>query len=303
MTQSVTDALPLRARIAARLRDNETVDLWRRTFSYRSGKLGLILLGFLMGLAFVGPLFAPHGESEIVGIPYTPPSLDFPMGTDVLGRDALSRFLHGGDTVIVLSFLSTALGYIGGISIGLISGYNRGRLDLVLMRVIDVALAFPSLILVLVLVAGLGPQLWLVVVGIAFTHMPRVARVVRGATQEVTVRSFVELAEARGERMPAILSREILPNIWTPILADFGIRLSTSVILIASLSFLGFGLQPPAADWALMVNENRPALTLQPYAVVFPVIAIGLLTIAVNLAADAFARAAGRSLDRRELYT
>jgi peptide/nickel transport system permease protein len=171
------------------------------------------------------------------------------------------------------------------------------------MRIVDVVLAFPSIIFVLILVAGLGPRQWLLVVAVACTHVPRVARVVRGAAQEMTGRGFVERAEARGERKTWIMFREILPNIWTPILADFGIRFSTSVILVASLGFLGFGLQPPAADWALMVNENRPGLTLQPYAVLCPVIALGLLTIAVNLLADGIARAAGRSHDRREIST
>jgi peptide/nickel transport system permease protein len=285
------------------VRGSATVDLWGRTLTYTSAKLGFALLGLLLGLAFLGPRFAPYSESKIVGIPFQPPMRSFPMGTDALGRDVLSRFLEGGDTVIVLAFLSTGVGYLLGITIGLAAGYRRGRLDAVLMRVVDVVLAFPSIILVLILVAGLGAELWLLVVGVAFTHVPRVARVVRGATQETAVRGFVERAEARGEHLPWIMFREILPNIWTPILADFGIRFSTSVILVASLSFLGFGLQPPAADWALMINENRQALTLQPYAVVYPVIAIGLLTIAVNLIADGFARAAGRSLDRRELYT
>lgn len=284
-------------------RTRPTVELWKRVFSYTSARIGLGLLVLLAGLAFLGPLFTPHSQSEIIGLPLQGPSGAFPMGTDTLGRDVLSRFLEGGDTVIVLAFLSTGLGYLVGIAVGLASGYRRGWTDALLMRGVDIVLAFPSIIFVLILVAGLGPRLWLVVLGVAFTHVPRVARVVRAATHEVAVRGFVERAEARGERTLWIMFREILPNIWTPILADFGIRFSTSVILVASLSFLGFGLQPPAADWALMVNENRSGLTLQPYGVVYPVIAIGLLTIAVNLVADGIARAAGRSLDRPELYT
>lgn len=303
MTELDGTALGLGRRLGRHLRESQAADLWRRTLSYGSAKIGLALLGLLLGLAFIGPFFSPYSETEIVGLPGQRPSWAFPMGTDALGRDVLSRFVHGGDTVIVLALVSTGLGYVVGILIGLAAGYARGWLDLVLMRLVDIVLSFPSIILVLILVAGLGAALWLVVVGVAFTHIPRVARVVRAATQETAVRGFVERAEARGERMHSILLREILPNVWTPIMADFGIRFSTSVILIASLSFLGFGLQPPAADWALMINENRPGIFQQPYAVAFPAIAIGLLTIAVNLLADGFARAVGRSLNRRELYT
>ncbi len=303
MTELGGTAFALGGRLGQRLRDSQAVGLWQRTLSYGSAKVGLALFALLLGVAFIGPFFSPHSETAIAGLPNQRPSWSFPMGTDSLGRDVLSRFLHGGHTVIVLAFLSTVLGYVVGISIGLAAGYNRGWLDLALMRIIDIVLSFPSIILVLILVAGLGARLWLVVAGIAFTHVPRVARVVRGATQEIVVRGFVERAEARGERMPSILFREILPNVWTPIMADFGIRFSTSVILVASLSFLGFGLQPPAADWPLMINENRAAIFQQPYAVAFPAIAIGLLTIAVNLLADGFARAVGRSLNRRELYT
>jgi peptide/nickel transport system permease protein len=287
----------------AGLPDRLAGELWRRTLSYRSAQIGLALLGLLLAVAFVGPLVAPHSESAIVGAPLTPPSAAHPMGTDELGRDSLSRFLRGGDTLIILAFVSTGLGYVLGTTIGLAAGYRGGLVDSGLMRIVDIVLAFPSIILVLILVAGLGADLSLLVGGVALTHLPRVARVVRGATQETAVRGFVERAEARGEGLAWIMLREILPNISTPILADFGIRFSTSVILVASLSFLGFGLQPPAADWALMINESRDAITIQPSTVLYPVIALGLLTIAVNMIADGIARAAGRSLDRRHVST
>jgi peptide/nickel transport system permease protein len=262
-----------------------------------------MVFGALLFVAFAGPLFAPYAEDETVGIPYSTPTRRFPMGTDVLGRDVLTRFLYGGHTVITLAVLATFLGYAGGIVVGLAAGYDRGRLDGMLMRAVDILLAFPAIIFVLVLVAGLGVSTSILVAGVAVTHVPRVARVVRGATLEVAVRSFVEAAEARGERMLSILGREILPNLWTPILADFGVRFASSVLLVASLSFLGYGLQPPASDWALMVNENRAAITQQPYAVAIPAIALGLLTIAVSLIGDGIARAAGRSVDRRTIYT
>ena len=283
--------------------DSQTLRLWRRATSYWTARLGLALLVLLAGIAFVGPFVAPHSESDAVDIPNLLPSSRYLMGTDALGRDVLSRFLFGGHTVIELSFAATAIGYMFGILIGLLAGYRRGATDFALMRIVDVLLSFPSIILALILVAGFGTSLWVIVAGVALTHVPRVARVVRAVSMETSVQAFVERAEARGERTLRILLREILPNVWTPILADFGIRLSTSVILVASLSFLGFGLRPPAADWALMINENRTAVFEQPWAVAFPAIAIGLLTIAVNLLADGFARAVGRSVNREQLST
>lgn len=293
----------LRRRIRKPIRADARRSLSRRTLSYGSAKVGLALFAILLALAFAGPLLAPYPEDETVGIPYSNPTRAFPMGTDFLGRDVLTRFLYGGRTVITLAVLATLAGYAGGIIVGLAAGYNRRRLDVVLMRAMDVALAFPAIIFVLVLVAGLGVSTPMLIAGVALTHVPRVARVVRGATQEIAVRSFVEAAEARGERMLSILFREILPNLWTPILADFGVRFASSVLLVAALSFLGYGLQPPASDWALMVNENRAGITQQPYAVAIPAIALGLLTVAVSLIGDGIARAAGHSVDRRTVYT
>lgn len=275
----------------------------RRAFGYRSTQLGVVIFVLLCLVAFLGPHVAPYSTTSVEGLPYAAPTAEHPFGLDYLGQDGLSRFLAGGQSVILLSFAATLLGFAIGIPIGLVAGYRQWWVDEVLMRTSDVVMAFPSIILALVLVAGVGPKLWLVVVAVAIAHAPRIARVVRGATLEVVSRAYVEAAEARGEKTSVLLRREVLPNIWTPILVDFGIRLTASVILIASLSFLGFGLQPPAADWGLMINENRSALTLQPWVVMMPVAAIGLLTISVNLIGDGIARALGRSLERKELVS
>ena len=277
--------------------------VFRRALAYRSTQIGLAVFVVLCLIAFVGPHVAPYSTTSVEGLPYAQPSADHPFGLDYLGQDGLSRFLHGGQSVILLSFAATLLGYALGIPIGLVAGYRRGWTDELLMRGSDIVMAFPSIILALILVAGVGPKLWLVVVAVAVAHAPRIARVVRGATLEVVTRAYVEAAEARGEKTSVLLRREVLPNIWTPILVDFGIRLTASIILIASLSFLGFGLQPPAADWGLMINENRSALTIQPWVVMMPVAAIGLLTISVNLIGDGISRALGRSLERQEIVT
>jgi peptide/nickel transport system permease protein len=163
--------------------------------------------------------------------------------------------------------------------------------DDAVMRMLDVMLAFPQVVFALLLVSTLGPQLWLLVVAIALTHAPRVARVTRGAALEVSERDFVRAAEAIGLSRRTILFGEILPNISSPVLVEFGLRLTYSVGLVAALSFLGFGLQPPAADWGLMINENRIGLTVQPLAVVLPAAAIALLTVGTNLVTDGLSRA------------
>jgi peptide/nickel transport system permease protein len=156
----------------------------------------------------------------------------------------------------------------------------------------DIVLAFPSIVLALVMVATVGPKIWLLVVAVGITTMPRVARVTRGAALEVVERDFVQAAEAIGEARPKILFGEILPNITSPLLVEASLRLTYSIGLIAALSFLGFGLQPPNADWGLMINENRQGLTIQPWGTVMPVIAIALLTIGTSLIGDGLARAA-----------
>jgi peptide/nickel transport system permease protein len=215
----------------------------------------------------------------------------------------LSRFLNGGQSVILLAFFSTVLGYVFGVPIGLIAGYNRGRTDAVLMRIVDVALSFPAILFVLIILSGVGRELSLVVLAIALTHAPRIARIVRGAALEVSTRNFVERAEARGESAFRILFWEITPNLSTPLFADAGVRFAGSVLFAASVGFLGLGLQPPAADWAVMVSENRVVMLQEPYAVLFPVLALACLAVAVSVFADGLARGAGRSVDRRQLQT
>jgi len=163
--------------------------------------------------------------------------------------------------------------------------------------VMDVILAFPSIVLALVAVATVGPKLWLLVLVVGLTTMPRVARVTRGASLEIVEREYVQAAEAMGEARLKILAGELLPNITGPLMVEASLRLTYATGLIAALSFLGFGLQPPRADWGLMINENRQALTVQPWGVVAPVIAIALLTIGTSLIGDGLSRASA-GIDR-----
>jgi peptide/nickel transport system permease protein len=266
--------------------------LLRRAWRAARTKVGVVLVALVVALAVIGPFFAPHSPTEFAGIPYSKASSALPLGADNLGRDVLSRFLWGGRSVLGLALLATALGLAIGVSIGLVAAYSRSILDDILMRAMDVILAFPSIVLALVAVATVGPKLWLLVLVVGFTTAPRVARVTRGASLEIVERDFVQAAEALGESRTRILFGEILPSITSPLMVEASLRLTYSIGLIAGLSFLGFGVQPPSADWGLMINENRQGLTIQPWGAVMPVIAIAVLTIGTSLIGDGLSRAA-----------
>jgi peptide/nickel transport system permease protein len=264
-----------------------------------SGKVGLSMLVFVLGVAILGPLFAPHGLATPIGAPGTPPSGSALLGTDYLGRDVLSRVLDGGLSVIWIGTAATLLSYALGVPTGMTAGYRRSLIDPILMRGVDVLLAFPALLVLLLLVAGLGPHVAVLIVGVAIVQLPPIARIMRTATLEVSTRGYVEAAVARGERTASILRREILPNVAPVVLADFGIRFGYSIILIASVNYLGLGLAPPAADWGLMTAENQQYITLNVWAVLAPAIMLAMLTICVNLLADAYVQTLGRSIPVR----
>jgi peptide/nickel transport system permease protein len=272
-----------------------------KALSSRLGKAGAAICLIVVMIALFGPFVSPESPTETVGVPFSGPSRENWLGTDALGRDVLSRFLHGGRTLVAVAVLATVLSYSVGVTIGMIAGYRRRFVDIATITISDVMIAFPPIIFLLALVAAAGPRVSLAIVGIAAIHAPRVARIARVATIETAQYDFVEAAVARGESTLSVLRRDILPNIRVPILADMGPRLAYSVILFSSLSFLGLGPTPPAADWGLMISENRLALTTQPWAVVGPAIGLALLAIGVTLLADAVARAAGQTVTGRGL--
>ncbi len=253
------------------------------------GFVGVTLLLLVLLVAFVGPLVATHAIDETIGVPSQPPGSGMLLGTDSLGRDVYSRLLHGGASVIILGVAATLLSYAAGLAVGLTAGYSRSWIDPALMRSVDVLLAFPALLLLLVLVTGLGNSIPVLLLGVMLIQLPGIARIVRTATQEVSVRGYVEAAVARGEKTPSILLRDVLPNTRHILLADAGLRFGYSILLIASMNYLGFGLQPPSADWGLSISINQSIITLNPWAVLAPAVPLALLTVAVNLVADAYA--------------
>lgn len=259
------------------------------------GAVGTLIVGFVLAVALFGPYLAPHDPAAPIGLPNTGPSSSLPLGTDFLGRDVLSRLMHGGRSVILFAAAATILAYLIGLTIGLIAGFSRSFVDPLLMRTVDVMLAFPPLLFVLILISGAGTGVTVVVIAVAVIQAPSISRVVRTATQVVAVRGFVEAAVARGESTFAVIRREVVPNILAPVLVDFGLRFTYSILIIASVNFLGLGLQPPNSDWALLISENRQYISLNAWSVLAPAAMIALLTIGVNLMGDAIARSLGRS--------
>ena len=255
-----------------------------------SGYLGLALTAMVVLVAVIGPFIATESPLDFVDAPLAPPNEFNWLGTDTLGRDVLARVLHGGWRILSAGAIATLCGVFVGALIGIYAGYSKGWVDNAVMRLTDAALAFPQIILVLLFVSLLGPQIWLILLLVAFSHVPSVARVARGAALGVVEEEYIRFCVAVGMPNRQIILREILPNLRTVLFVELGLRFSYSVVLIAALGFLGFGVQPPDADWGLMINENRIALASNPWPVVVPVFLIACLTIGLNLIVDANAR-------------
>lgn len=265
--------------------------LLRRTARRRQARIGAVLTLVVVAIAVLGPVLGPlltgYGVDDFAGRPFRG---DGVAGTDDLGRDVLTRFLAGGGPVLLYALAATAIGVVGGAVAGMLAGYSGGRLDALVMRGGDVLLSFPQLVLALLAVAVLGSSGWLLVLVIGVTHIPRVARVARQATLAVAGQDYVLAARMYGVPRRRILATEVLPNITGPLMVEVGLRLTYSIGYVASLSFLGLGVQPPAADWGLQINENRIALIVAPWGVLLPVIAIAVLTVGTNMITDAIAR-------------
>lgn len=268
----------------------------KRITGQRRLLVGLIITVIVVLLAIVGPWLAPHGENTIVGKPFTDAG-SF-LGTDYLGQDVWSRILEGGRSILLISFLAMLLGMGLGILIGIVAAYVGGWIDDALMRLNDVALAFPQILLALLVLAAVEqPKWWMIVILVGVSHAPRVARLARGVALGLVTRDFVASAEALGESRMRVMRAEVLPNMNAPLLAEAGLRLTYSIGMVAGIGFLGFSTDPGAADWGQMINENRLALLVQPWGVLAPVIMIGIFTIGTNLVADGITQLAAKGED------
>ncbi|HTP30240.1 MAG TPA: ABC transporter permease [Anaeromyxobacteraceae bacterium] len=268
------------------------------------GTVGLVavVLGLLvLAVGLFGGFFAPHDPNAMLGRPYSPPSAAYWLGLDGVGRDVLSRALYGGRTTITLAVIGVIGIYAIAVPAGMYAGLSRGRGASLLMRIFDAMLAFPALLVLLVLVAAKGAGPAVVIVAAVIGYIPGLARLTRAASLEVSVKSFVDAARLRGERTTSILRREILPNIVPTLAADIGMRFTLVVLLIAGANFLGLGLQPPTADWGLMIAENKAGLILNPWSVLTSTLLIATLAVSINLVADALGRSLASPRVRAEL--
>jgi peptide/nickel transport system permease protein len=272
------------ARAARRERRRELI---RALFRSKTFVIGLAILVFWVFDAIFWTHLVPHDPfaqnvtSELQG-----PSSTYWFGTDDEGRDVFSRVLAGASDVLKVAPAATVLGLLGGITIGLVTGYFRGLVDDVLMRLVDALLAFPLVIIAILVLSVLGSSELNVVVVIAIVFTPLVARTVRSAVLSEREREYVAAAKLLGEPAPKIMVREILPNVTGPIAVEATIRLGYAIFAVATLSFLGLGLQRPSPDWGLTISLGRTYLQVAPWMVLFPALALATLVVALNLVAD-----------------
>ncbi|MBY6136765.1 ABC transporter permease [Nocardioides marinus] len=248
--------------------------------------LGMLILAAVLVTGVFAPLLAPYGETEIVGVEYEPWSAAFPLGTDNLGRDMLSRMIYGARNTVGLALLTTGIAFTAGAALGMVAALKGGWTDQILSRVIDVLMAVPPLILALMLLAIVGPSIPNMVGVIAVIYIAPVFRLSRAAAMNVVSQDFIQAAQLRGEGTLWLLRREVLPNISSTLIAEFGLRFCFVFLFIAALSFLGIGIQPPTADWGSMVKENATLITFGDITPLIPAAAIALLTIAINFIVD-----------------
>ena len=264
-------------------------------------RIGAAILILHLAVAVLGPFLVPYGFAQMgTGAPLSGMSWAHPFGVDQLGRDVLSRVVHGAHIVILLSLSGTALGLAIGALLGLFSGYVGGWIDNLIQRLLETLISIPFLVLALLAIASVGPELSgepvLVVLVVALVYAPRIARMARVAAIEIATRDFVTVARLRGESAWSVIRREVLPNASSVLLVEFALRAGYAPVLIGSLGFLGFGLRPPTPEWGLMISENRALLIVSPITVLGPGLALASLVVGLNLFTEGLARILGRTV-------
>lgn len=239
-----------------------------------------------IAVALAAPLIAPFGEGQIVTQSFATPDATHWLGGDFLGRDVLSRIIYGLRVTIGVGLGITALGFAIGSGLGFLAATVGGPAEQVISRLNDALISFPSMMIALVVIAGLGSSMPVLIVTVGLIDATRVYRVARALAADVLVLDFVEVARLRGEGLRWIILHEILPNTVAPLLAEFGIRFTYAILFISALSFLGLGVQPPHSDLGLMVKENIQALVLGAYTPIYPALFIAVITVSVNLVVD-----------------
>lgn len=251
-----------------------------------SAKFGMLVVLIYSIVAIFAPFIAPYGEREILGRAFELWSDKYPLGTDNLGRDMLSRMIFGARNTIGLALSITILAFLLGSLTGMIAAALGGWVDQILSRIVDVLMSIPSLIFALLILSIFGTSVPYLITTITVIDATRVFRLARATAMNVVVMDYVEVARVRGEKLDWVIRKEILPNITAPLLAEFGLRFCFVFLFISALSFLGLGLQPPAADWGSMVRDNASLITFEDITPLLPAGAIALLTVAINFIVD-----------------
>jgi len=251
-----------------------------------TARIGFFIILLNVAVSLLAPVISPYGETAIVNDVWMPSSEKNWMGTDQLGRDVFTRMLYGARNTISIAFITTLLSFTTGITFGFIAATLGGWLDQLLSRIVDIMMAFPTLIFALMVLSLVGTSVPVLIIVIALLDSTRVYRLSRAVAMDIEVMEFVEAARLRGERTWWLMRHEILPNAMPPLVAEFGLRFCFVFLFIASLSFLGLGIQPPTADWGGMVRENAGAITFGILTPLWPAAAIAFLTVGVNLVVD-----------------
>jgi peptide/nickel transport system permease protein len=250
-------------------------------------KVGLVITGSIVLLGLLAPWISPHPWDTIsMRTRFVPPNATYWFGTDEYGRDVLSRLLMGTRLSLTMGVSATLVSLAAGVPMGLAAGYFRGWIDEALMRVADVLMAIPPIMLGLLVLAVTPPALWKTALAVGFVYIPPIARLARSVTLTLANEEFIQAAKARAESNSYILFREILPNAWPPLIVEASLRVTYAILLGSALSFLGLGAQPPSSDWGLMISEARSFIDRAPWIALAPGFAMCLLVIGINLLGD-----------------
>lgn len=259
----------------------------KRLLQNKMAVIGMTILGIIIFAAIFAPYIAPHDPiKQNILARYKAPSSRYLLGTDELGRDILSRIIYGARYSLLIGVISISIALLLGIFLGVVAGYFGGRIDLLLMRLVDILLAFPYILLAIAIVAILGPDLQNAMLAISIVNVPRFARIIRSSVLTIKENEFIQAAKALGASDLRIIVRHLLPNCLGPLIVQSTLSMASAILSAAGLSFLGLGAQPPTPEWGAMLSDARSALQIAPWVVTFPGLAIMLNVLGFNLLGD-----------------
>lgn len=272
---------------------------WKRLRKNKAAVVGGVFILLFIVVSLVGPGLTAQDPNKVVVLnKLQAPSAEHWFGTDNYGRDIFTRIIHGMELTLRVGFLSVAIGGIIGVILGIVSGYYGGRIDMIIMRVMDVLLAFPGILLALAIVSVLGGSLNNVIIAVAIFSIPAFARIVRGSTLSVRKLEYIDAVKALGASDFRIIFKHILPNVMSPIIVQATLRIATAILTASGLSFLGLGAQPPTPEWGAMLSDGRAFMTEHPHVILFPGIMIVIVVLAFNIFGDGLRDALDPKMNR-----